>query len=53
MIDTKYRIGLSASPYREDDRTEYIFALTGMPVGIDWQDLEPRAHGTSANASSS
>jgi len=39
MIDTKYRIGLSASPYREDDRTEYIFALTGYPVGVDWQDL--------------
>lgn len=39
MLDTKYRIGLSASPYREDDRTEYIFALTGKPVGIDWQDL--------------
>lgn len=39
MIDTKYRIGLSASPYREDDRTEYIFALTGMPVGINWEEL--------------
>lgn len=39
MIDTDYRIGLSASPYREDDRTEYIFALTGMPIGIDWQEL--------------
>jgi DNA excision repair protein ERCC-3 len=39
MLDTDYRLGLSASPYREDDRTEYIFALTGMPVGVDWQDL--------------
>ena len=38
-IDTKFRIGLSASPYREDDRTEYIFALTGFPVGLRWQEL--------------
>lgn len=39
MIPTKYRIGLSASPYREDGRTEFIFALTGMPVGVDWKEL--------------
>ena len=38
-IDTDYRIGLSASPYREDERTEYIFALTGFPVGLRWQEL--------------
>jgi DNA excision repair protein ERCC-3 len=38
-IDTDYRIGLSASPYREDERTEYIFALTGFPVGLKWQEL--------------
>jgi len=39
MIDTTYRIGVSASPYREDDRTEFIFALTGMPVGMNWNNL--------------
>jgi DNA excision repair protein ERCC-3 len=38
-INTKYRLGLSASPYREDGRTEYIFALTGYPVGLKWQEL--------------
>ncbi|MBD3171966.1 hypothetical protein GF326_05795 [Candidatus Bathyarchaeota archaeon] len=38
-LDTKYRIGLSASPYREDGRTEYIFALTGFPVGLKWREL--------------
>lgn len=38
-IDTDTRIGLSASPYREDDRTEYIFALTGFPVGLNWHEL--------------
>jgi len=39
-IKTKYRIGLSATPYREDGRTNYIFALTGFPVGIDWDSLK-------------
>lgn len=38
-IDTDYRIGLSATPYREDERTDYIFALTGVPVGIQWEEL--------------
>jgi DNA excision repair protein ERCC-3 len=38
-LNTDYRIGLSASPYREDERTDYIFALTGVPVGIEWADL--------------
>ena len=36
-IKTKYRIGLSASPHREDGRESLIFALTGQPVGINWQ----------------
>lgn len=38
-VDTKYRLGLSASPYREDGRTNYIFALTGWPVGMDWRTM--------------
>lgn len=38
-INTDTRIGLSASPHREDERTEYIFALTGYPVGMNWQEL--------------
>ncbi|HET6404587.1 MAG TPA: DEAD/DEAH box helicase family protein, partial [Candidatus Thermoplasmatota archaeon] len=38
-IPTDYRLGLSATPYREDGRTDYIFALTGWPVGLDWQEL--------------
>jgi superfamily II DNA or RNA helicase len=36
-IPTKYRSGLTASPYREDDRQNYVFALTGPPVGLDWE----------------
>lgn len=35
-----YRMGLSASAYREDGRTDLIIALTGMPVGADWRELE-------------
>jgi len=38
-LDTDYRIGCSATPYREDARTDYIFALTGIPVGIDWREM--------------
>lgn len=36
LIKTKYRIGLSASPHREDGRENFIFALTGFPVGLNW-----------------
>lgn len=38
-LRAKYRLGLSATPYREDGRTDYIFALTGFPVGLDWEAL--------------
>lgn len=38
-IKAKYRIGLSGSPYREDGRTDYIFALTGFPIGLSWDNL--------------
>lgn len=38
LIKTKYRLGLSASPHREDGREHYIFALTGFPVGINWPE---------------
>ncbi len=36
-LKRKYTIGLSASPYREDGRESYILALTGFPVGLDWE----------------
>lgn len=36
-IKAKYRLGLSATPFREDGRTDLIFALTGYPVGLDWK----------------
>jgi len=36
-LKTKYRVGLSATPYREDGRANLIMALTGYPQGLDWQ----------------
>lgn len=38
-IRAKYRIGFSGSPFREDGRENYIFALTGFPIGMSWEDL--------------
>jgi len=38
-LNMKYRMGLSATPYREDGRTDYIFALTGFPIGLSWDNL--------------
>lgn len=38
VMKTKYRLGLSASPHREDGRENYIFALTGFPVGLNWRE---------------
>lgn len=35
-IPTKYRLGLTGSPYREDGHINYIMALTGMPMGLAW-----------------
>jgi len=40
LIKSKYIIGLTASPTREDGREEYIFALTGYPVGLGWQHFK-------------
>jgi len=37
FIKRKYTMGLSATPQREDKREEYIFSLTGHPVGLGWQ----------------
>jgi DNA excision repair protein ERCC-3 len=36
FIKSKYVLGLSATPFREDGREEYIFALSGRPVGLNW-----------------
>ena len=45
-LKAKYTMGLSATPYREDNAgrdiggEEMIFALTGEPVGLSWQHFK-------------
>jgi len=36
-VNSKYRLGLSATPYREDGREDLIISLTGYPVGLSWE----------------
>jgi len=38
-LRTKYRLGFSATPYREDGQENLIIALTGFPVGLSWGDF--------------
>lgn len=38
-IPTKYRLGLTGSPYREDGHINYIMALTGYPMGLAWSQF--------------
>ncbi len=38
-VRARYRLGLSATPMREDGRESYIFALTGYPIGLNWDEL--------------
>lgn len=40
VIPRKVTVGLSATPQREDEREEYIFALTGWPVGVSWDQFK-------------
>ncbi|MEF8881692.1 MAG: DEAD/DEAH box helicase [Halapricum sp.] len=38
-LQSQHRLGLSATPVREDDREEEIFTLIGPPIGTDWDAL--------------
>jgi DNA excision repair protein ERCC-3 len=38
-LQSRHRLGLSATPLREDDREEEIFTLVGPPIGTDWDAL--------------
>jgi len=38
-LQTKHRLGLSATPVRADDRETDIFTLVGPPIGTDWSGL--------------
>jgi DNA excision repair protein ERCC-3 len=39
FIKTKYRLGLSGTPWREDGRVFMIAALCGFPIHIPWAEL--------------
>jgi len=38
-LQTSHRLGLSATPVREDDKESEIFTLIGPPIGTDWAEL--------------
>ncbi|WP_439028749.1 DEAD/DEAH box helicase family protein [Haloarchaeobius sp. DT45] len=38
-LQSRHRLGLTATPVREDDREEDIFTLIGPPIGTDWDAL--------------
>ena len=38
-LQAKHRLGLSATPVREDDKEAEIFTLIGPPIGTDWESL--------------
>ena len=38
-LQSKHRLGLSATPVRGDDDEEEIFTLIGPPIGTDWDAL--------------
>lgn len=35
-VKTKYRMGLSATPFREDGKNHLIITLTGFPQSLNW-----------------
>jgi len=38
-LQAKHRLGLGATPIREDDKQEEIFTLVGPPIGTNWSAL--------------
>lgn len=39
LLDCDYRVGLTATPYREDGRAELIETMTGHAIGRDWEEF--------------
>jgi len=35
-VPTKYRMNLTVTPFREDGRIDIVWALSGLPLGVDW-----------------
>ncbi len=38
-LQTKHRLGLTATPVRESEDQEQIYTLVGRPIGTDWEAL--------------
>ena len=38
-LQTRHRLGLSATPIREDEKETEIYTLIGPPIGADWESL--------------
>ncbi|MFB6073001.1 MAG: DEAD/DEAH box helicase [Halobacterium sp.] len=38
-LQSKHRLGLTATPVREDDKETDIYTLVGRPIGTDWEAL--------------
>jgi DNA excision repair protein ERCC-3 len=38
-LQTRFRLGISSTPIREDDREKDIYTLIGPPIGTDWDSL--------------
>jgi DNA excision repair protein ERCC-3 len=43
-LQSRHRLGLSASPVREDEKETDIFTLVGPPIGTDWDALFEAGH---------
>ncbi|ESS06327.1 MAG: DNA or RNA helicase of superfamily II [uncultured archaeon A07HB70] len=43
-LQSRHRLGLTASPVREDDAETEIFTLVGPPIGTDWDALFDAGH---------
>jgi len=39
FVKTKYRLGLTGTAWREDDRQHLIVALSGFPIAIRWSEM--------------
>ncbi len=44
-LQSKHRLGLTATPVREDDKEEDIYTLVGPPIGTDWDALFDAGYG--------
>lgn len=39
MVDAQFRIGLTATPFREDGQSDLIHVMSGRSIGEDWSEI--------------